>query len=344
MKSEKLKAKSARARGARGLRPQGYRPHASGAVCRVHQAILALTLLLTLSLASHDAKAQQDAQFSQYMFNPLAYNPAYTGSREALSATLIVRRQWLGFQGGPATGQFNIHSPIANERHGVGFAFTQDQLGVQRSSNIALSYAYRIPVGNGFLNLGLNGGVMLYKTRFSEIVPVDPDPIKPTDDASALLPRVGAGAYFSTPKFFAGVSAPNLMAGRYFGTGNPVAADVASKQSLHLFTMVGAILPLGESVSFRPSGVLKFVPSSPMQVDVNATFFFAKVLGVGVGYRTSDALVFMLEYQSLRRFRAGYAFDLTLSPLRTTTTGSHELMIGLDLGWGKSNFMTPRYF
>lgn len=299
---------------------------------------------LTLAFLPLVTTAQQDAQYSQYMFNPLVYNPAYTGSREALSATLLLRRQWLGFEGGPATGMVTLHSPIADERHGIGFLFAQDHIGVTSTSNLAGTYAYRLPLGKGYLNLGLSAGCLLYKSRFSEINPADPDPVKPSVDASAVLPRAGAGAYFHTKKLYAGFSIPNLLAGRYFGTGNPTAGQVASKQSMHMFAMLGAILPLSDNVSFRPSALLKAVPHSPWQVDVNTTFFFAKVLGVGVGYRTTDALVLMLEYQSQRRFRAGYAYDLTLSPLRTATSGSHELMIGLDLGWGKSNFMTPRYF
>lgn len=309
------------------------------------QISMAGILLVSLAfIGVPDVQAQQDAQFSQYMFNPLVYNPAYTGSREAFSATLLLRRQWLGYDGGPATGHLNFHAPFGNERHGAGFAFTQDHLGVTSTSNISLSYAYSMSVGPGFLNLGLNGGVMQYKTRFSQVTPPDPDPVKPDVDASALLPRVGAGAYFHTPKFYAGFSVPNLLAGRYFGSGNSTAGLVASKQSLHFFTMAGVVLPMGEAVSFRPSMVFKVVPHAPMQLDLNTTFFFKKVFGVGVGYRTGDALVFMLEYQSLRRFRAGYAFDMTLSPLRSFNSGSHELMIGIDLGWGKANFMTPRYF
>lgn len=307
---------------------------------KIKWALVVMLLLGTLTPAA----AQQDAQYSQYMFNPLAYNPAYTGSRDALSATVLLRRQWMGFAGGPATGLISIHAPIGNERHGVGFSFQQDHIGVSTTSNFGFSYAYRLPVGPGFLNLGLSGGGMLYKMRFSEINPADPDPVKPNVDANAFLPRVGAGAYFHTDKFYAGVSVPNLLAGRYFGSGNSVAGLLASKQTLHLFTMIGAVLPIGKDVSFRPSAVLKVVPNSPLQVDLNTTFFFAKVIGVGVGYRTSDAMVFMLEYQSLRRFRAGYAYDLTLSRLRNASSGSHELMIGIDLGWGKSNFMTPRYF
>jgi type IX secretion system PorP/SprF family membrane protein len=302
--------------------------------------VVAVALLGCMS----PVQAQQDAQYSQYMFNQLAYNPAYAGSRDALSATMVLRKQWLGFDGSPTTGNINVHAPIANERHGLGFNFEHDRIGVTSQSNLAFSYAYRIPVSKGFLSLGLDAGLLQYKTRFSQINPSDVDPSKPTVDAAAMLPRAGAGAYFSTPKFYAGLSVPNLLAGRYFGSGNQTAGQLASKQSMHMFGMIGGILPMGSNVSFRPSAVLKYVPNAPMQVDLNATMFFAKVIGVGVGYRTTDALVFMLEFQSTRRFRAGYSYDMTLSQLRTYNSGSHELMIGLDLGWGKANFMTPRYF
>jgi len=305
------------------------------------QLMLVLVAVLVGGASVH---AQQDAQYSQYMFNQLAYNPAYAGSRDALSATMVLRKQWLGFDGSPTTANLNVHTPFANERHGVGFNFESDHIGVTAQNNLAFSYAYRMPVGKGFLNLGASAGAMQYKTRFSQINPADADPSKPSVDASAILPRVGTGAYFYTPKFYAGFSVPNLLAGRYFGSGNQTAGQLASKQSMHMFGMLGAILPLGDKVSFRPSAVLKYVPSAPMQIDVNATMFFAKVIGVGVGYRTADAMVFMLEFQSARRFRAGYAYDLTLSPLKNYNSGSHELMIGIDLGWGKANFMTPRYF
>jgi type IX secretion system PorP/SprF family membrane protein len=219
-----------------------------------------------------------------------------------------------------------------------------DQLGVTAENQLTLDYAFRIPVKKSFLQLGLSGGFLHHKTRFSEILPNDNDPVKPAQDATAFLPRVGAGIYFYSKKFYFGASAPNLLAGRYFGSGSSVAGQLASKQAMHGFGMIGAILPMGENVSFRPSAVVKYATNAPIQADANITFFFAKVFGVGAGYRTDDALVFMLEYHSLRKFRAGYAYDLTLSPLKSSNSGSHEIMIGMDLGWGKSNFITPRYF
>jgi type IX secretion system PorP/SprF family membrane protein len=309
-----------------------------------HLKHLRLTLCATFALLAlgGSVQAQQETQYSQYMFNQLAYNPAYAGSRDALSATMVLRRQWLGFDGGPLTGNINAHMPILNERHGVGFNFTNDRLGLTSQTNFALDYAYRLPVRKGFFQAGLCAGFLYYKTNFSQMQTAQVDPNMPAD-AATIRPQAGVGLYYYTPKFFVGVSSPNILMGKYYG-GNSAASQLTSKQSLHAFAMIGAMLPIGSAVSIRPSAVFKYVPSSPWQIDANMTFFFAKVIGVGAGYRTTDALVFMLEYASKRRFRMGYSYDMTLSPLKTTNSGSHEIMIGLDLGWGKANFLTPRYF
>jgi type IX secretion system PorP/SprF family membrane protein len=207
-----------------------------------------------------------------------------------------------------------------------------------------LSYAYHVPVGQGFLALGLQGGLTSYAVRYSDVNPRDPDPQKPDLNLSALLPRAGTGLYLQTEKFFAGVSVPNLLAGRYFNAKSTVTQELATSQKMHIFTMVGAILPLGTSVQFRPSAIMKYVGNSPIQFDLNGTFFFKETIGVGAGYRTGDALVFMLEYRSKRRFRAGYAYDLSTSAIRAVNSGSHELMLGVDLNWGRSKFLSPRYF
>jgi type IX secretion system PorP/SprF family membrane protein len=306
---------------------------------RLKWNVLALLVLMAFGMKT---QAQQEPQYSQYMFNQLSYNPAYAGSRDALSATMILRRQWLGFDGGPVTGNVNAHMPILNEKHGVGFNFSSDHLGLTNQTNFTLNYAYRIAVRKGFFQAGLSGGILYYKTKFSQLVTTQIDPNIPSD-AATLRPRAGLGLYYYNPKFYVGVSTPNIINGKYY-SHNSVAGNLESKQSLHAFAMMGAILPLGKAVSLRPSAVVKYAAHSPLQVDANLTIFFAKTIGVGVGYRTTDALVFMLEYTSPRRFRMGYAYDMTLSPLKTTNSGSHELMIGLDIGWGKSNFLTPRYF
>jgi type IX secretion system PorP/SprF family membrane protein len=311
---------------------------------KIRLITIALGLLAGLAGGMQETHAQQDPQYSQYMFNPLAYNPAYAGSQGALSGTLLLRRQWMGIEGAPATGVISVHTPSGNERHGFGLNFTYDHLGVTTQNFLDLSYAYRVPVGPGFLSLGIQGGLMSYAVRYSDVNPRDPDPQKPDLNLSSMLPRAGTGVYFQTEKMFAGISVPNLLAGRYFNAQSTVTQELATSQKMHFFTTVGAILPLGTNVQFRPSAIMKYVGNSPIQFDLNTTFFFKETFGVGAGYRTGDALIFMVEYRSKRRFRAGYAYDLSMSEIRTVNSGSHELMLGVDLNWGRSKFLSPRYF
>ncbi|MEM1000054.1 MAG: type IX secretion system membrane protein PorP/SprF [Bacteroidota bacterium] len=312
---------------------------------KLYQKLLfALGLVAFLIGSETQVQAQQDPQYSQYMFNPLAYNPAYAGSRDALSANVLLRRQWMGIADGPSTGTISIHTPSPNERHGFGLNYIFDQLGVTTQNFLNLAYAYRLPLGPGFLSLGLQGGLTSYRLNYAQINPRDPDPSKPDVALSALLPRAGTGIYFQSERFFAGLSVPNLIGGRYFRGNSNVTDDVAAAQEIHYFATIGGILPLGSSVQFRPSAIVKYVADSPLQVDLNTTFFFKETIGVGVGYRTADALIFMLEYRSKRLFRAGYAYDLSLSPIRAVNSGSHELMLGVDLNWGRSKFLSPRYF
>lgn len=288
--------------------------------------------------------AQQEPQSTQYMFNQLAFNPAYAGSRGTLSGTVLFRKQWWGFEGAPTNANISVHTPGPNERHGFGVNFIHDQLGVVQQNFLEASYAYRLPLGSGHLALGLSGGFTNYNNRFSEVTTRDPDQIIPTTNLSAWLPRVGTGVYYSTDKFYAGVSTTNLLSGKYFRYDNTLVQDIADTQRSHYFVMVGGVIGLDEKLDLRPSVMMKYVANAPMQLDLNATLFFSKVIGIGAGYRTGDAVLLLLEYLSPKSFRFGYAFDYSLNPVQSVSAGSHEFMIGVDLNWGRSRFLTPRFF
>jgi type IX secretion system PorP/SprF family membrane protein len=287
---------------------------------------------------------QQDPEYSQYMFNGLAYNPAYAGSRDALSATLLLRKQWVQLEGAPRTGSFAIHGPSRNERHGFGFSMVHDRLGITRQTFLYGSYAFRFPLGPGKLALGLQGGVTQFKNQFSDVVLINPDQINPGVNLSALLPTFGTGVYYNTERFYLGLSAPNLLAGEYFRYKDQTTQQLASSQKQHYFGTLGVVLPLGENVEFKPSMVAKWVNNSPLELDFNASFLFRQRIWLGAGYRTGDALVFMFEYFHPGGLRIGYAYDLTLTKLRQVNTGSHELMLGIDLAPRKTKIITPRYF
>lgn len=299
---------------------------------------------LGMILLAEPVSAQQDPQYTQYMFNGLAFNPAYAGSREALSATLLLRKQWVQLDGAPSTGSFTIHGPSANERHGFGLSVVHDRLGITRQNFAGLSYAYRLPLGSGVLSLGLRGGITQFTNRYSDIVTIDPDQVNPGVNVSALLPRVGTGFYYNTQRFYLGVSAPNILAGRYYRFNNQFASDLASSQQVHYFGTAGVVIPLSESVDFKPSVVGKFVRNAPWEFDLNASLLFRKVFWVGAGYRTKDSAVLLLEYMSLKGWRIGYSYDYTLTKLNQVNSGSHEILLGIDLGLTKSKIITPRYF
>jgi type IX secretion system PorP/SprF family membrane protein len=309
----------------------------------IRKNIFLLTLLMAVG-CSGLLFGQQDPQYTQYMFNGLAYNPAYAGSRDALSATLLLRKQWVQLDGAPATGSFAIHGPSRNDRHGFGLSMVHDRLGVTRQNFVYGSYAFRFPVGPGKLALGLQGGFTQFQNRYNDITLINPDQINPGVNLSAMLPTFGSGVYYSTERFYIGASAPNLLAGEYFRYKNLAAQQIASTQKRHYFGTLGVVIPLGENVEFKPSVVAKYVKNSPFEMDFNASFLFKQRIWLGAGYRTGDALLFMLEYFHPGGLRIGYAYDLTLTPLRTVNTGSHEIMLGLDLAPRKTKIITPRYF
>lgn len=302
-----------------------------------------LSILLLLVVVKAGLFAQQDPQYSQYMFNGLLLNPAYAGSRDLVSATLLGRYQWAGIEGSPRTGSFSIHGPSLNERSGFGLSVYHDQLGITRQMSANLIYAYRIQVGPGILALGLQGGVMHHLNKWTQAVTVDQDNGVPLQNQAGVLPMVGTGVYFNTQRFYAGAAVPNFIKNPYKNP-NTVSADFASRQQRHFFGTVGVVVPLTQDLDFKPSLVVKYTEHAPIEFDFNAAILIREVLWLGASYRTGDALVFIAEYVFKNQFRLGYAYDYTLTKLANYNSGSHEIMLGLDLGWNKSRIKTPRYF
>lgn len=301
---------------------------------------LAIALLTVSSL---DVKGQQDPLYSQYMFNQLAFNPAYAGSRGSLSGVFLMRRQWLNLDGSPTTGALTLHGPSKDERHGFGFSFIHDRIGITRQNFASVSYAYRLPFAGGNLAFGLRGGVTQYANMFSELNPLEVDPMDPGVNLSVLLPRAGAGLFYSLERFYLGVSVPNLLT-PYYQFEDTGVGQFSSRQEQHFFAVTGAVFPLGDNIEFRPSIVGKYVNNAPFQADFNAALFLRKTLWVGVGYRTGDAVLGMMEIVTKKGFRIGYAYDYTISGLSSINSGSHELLLGFDLNGGKKKVISPRYF
>jgi type IX secretion system PorP/SprF family membrane protein len=300
----------------------------------------ALLLISFLAAGAIQLLAQQDPHYSQYMFNGLVLNPAYAGSREQVSINALYRRQWAGLDGAPTTQSLSVHGPSRNLRHGFGLSLFNDAIGATRQMNVSATYAFRIAMGEkAHLALGLQGSLLNYRADFASIKLKDPnDPAYTNENINLLLPNAGAGIYFNTQSFYAGVSVPHLF--------NHNLTDDASDavQSLHVQGTAGVILKVSDQVKFKPSTMIKYVPGAPVTLDLNANFLFADRFWLGAGYRRGESVVGMVEWWITKQLRLGYAYDYLLNDLNKVSNGSHEIMLGFDFSFDKRKMVSPRYF
>ena len=309
-----------------------------------------LTLLVCF-LGSYTAFAQQDAQYTQYMFNPLSYNPAYAGSRGGLSLMGLYRYQWAGIEGAPRNINIGVHSPLATNM-AAGLYLENDVIGIHNSFNLYGSYAYHIPIANDSkLSLGLQAGIQNYTADWSKIDPNDID--DPTDPSISdngqlgmqkkLSPNFGLGAYYYADKYFVGVSVPHLLKGTLDNL------QQLSQREQHYFVSGAYVFSLTEQLDLKPTVLLKAANHSPLEADINLSLLVNKAIWIGAGYQTTDGMAFNAAYQFKNGLRIGYAYDLTLSKLANYSSGSHEIMLGWDLKRTNNdskdeNLLSPRFF
>lgn len=274
------------------------------------------------------ASAQQDPQFSQFMFDRLSINPAVAGTEGNICATILLRQQWAGFDGAPKTGLLNAHGPIDKFNSGVGLSVYLDQLGQEKSTIARLAYAYHIKVngGVGKLSLGVQLG-MVNRSLDNDWIAVDDfqdDAAIPNSGASSTAFDMGFGIYYVSPKIWAGISSTHIP--------ETELKDVFIKNTRHYYAMAGYNWEIGGDPNkvLKPSFLVKSDASST-QLDLNVTFLFNKMVWAGVSYRTQDAIAPMLGYQhdfnSKSMLKIGYSYDITTSELSNHSSGSHEIML-----------------
>jgi len=300
-----------------------------------------LLLLITTSLF-----AQQDALYSQYMFNKLAINPGYAGSRELLSADLIYRHQWVNIQGAPKTMSASIHSPLNNPHLALGFNLSNDKIGPLSNTSAMATFAYRIIFPKSKLSFGLQAGVKNSDIKYSDFLVYDDN--EPFMDMSyqvekKFVPDANFGVYYYSDRFYAGVSSHQLLQNQTLLVKDSVGNTQFSKLKTHFYGMTGAAFPLGENVVFRPSLLAKFVNNAPPQLDLNASFLFANTLWLGVSYRTEKAISLITEINIAQNFRIGYSYDIWINELQAYNKGSHEVRLSFDFNVGR-RILSPRYF
>ncbi len=302
-------------------------------------------LVLAISSAWCVAHAQQEVMISQYMFNGLLLNPAYAGSHPYVSGSLLHREQWTGIEGAPTTSILAIDGPLWNNKMGLGFTIAHDRIGISRDMEMAGHYAYRIKTGEyGKLAFGLKAGISLYSARVSDLIYWDAnDALYQQNISNEVVGKFGFGLYWYDDRSFVGVSVPTLYAADGSITTDATNA-IDHYFTQHYYLNAGHVFELNEDFDLKPSVLLKYQQQAPPEVDVNLNALYKDRFWLGIGYRTGDAVVGMIEYQVNPIFRVGYAYDMTTSLLKRYAGGSHEIMLGIDLGKEPIRIKTPRYF
>ncbi len=298
-------------------------------------------------------QAQQEGQYSQYMFNMLAVNPAYAGSRDVLSMTGLYRHQWVGIEGAPVSQSFTIDMPISHEKVGIGLQAYHDQIGKFNNTGVYGSYAYRVKVTERTtLAMGIQAGVTNLSGDLRDVATtVANDPSFATTNISSWLPNAGAGLYLSNDRGYIGFSCPSIIQNKISATGNS-----ETRQARHYFGMLGFVLPLSSSLALKPSMLVKFT-NEAAAADFNLNLWIRDRVAVGASWRTNndnfssafknqngDAAIGMIEIQASDQFRLGYAYDFALNGIQNQQSGTHEVMLRYEFGYRKAKILTPRYF
>lgn len=288
--------------------------------------------------------AQQDPQFTQYMFNLLALNPAYAGSSDRLSMKALTRHQWVGFEGAPTTQTLTAHGPVFNESFALGGTVMRDAHGPVTQYGFMVDAAYRMFLGNSTLAFGLKGGLNLFQGKFAELNPQTAgDQVFQANVNTKLDPQFGFGVMWYSERHYLGLSTPKLLRTEFFQTDSLAFVSLPGQRP-HYFLTGGYVFDLGLYHKFKPTLLVKAVQGAPVSFDLSANFLFFEKFWLGAMYRHTDAVGALAQYHITNDLTVGYAYDFPLSRLRNYSGGSHEIMVGLDLGKPPKGVRSPRYF
>ncbi|WP_060875633.1 PorP/SprF family type IX secretion system membrane protein [Myroides odoratus] len=286
--------------------------------------------------------AQQDPQYTQYMYNTTMINPAYAGSRGTLNVFGMYRTQWVGLEGAPKTANISISTPLGDSGLGLGVNFMNDRLGAMEENNIAVDLAYAININYNYkLAFGLKGTANLLNVDYTKLTIYHPtDPVAQENISNKFNPNIGAGLYLYSDRAYLGISVPNFLTkDRY--DDNEVNT---MRQKAHFYLMGGYVFELGKEVQFKPAVLAKAVSGSPLQVDATANFLFYEKFTLGAAYRWDASVSALAGFQVTKDLFIGYAYDFETTQLRHYNSGSHEVFLRFELFKRDSRINAPRFF
>ncbi len=297
-------------------------------------------ILLTIILFTTLVKAQQDAQYTQYMYNMSVINPAYAGSFGALSINMLGRSQWVGIPGAPRTLTLSINSPVG-KNVGLGLSVIADEIGPSQEQNLYGDFSYTFKVGEkANLALGLKAGFTFL--NFNNLNYQNTEPTSSNQNSNKVSPNFGMGTFYYTDKFYAGMSIPNLLQTSYFKTNKEEAKG--TKEHMHFFLTSGYIFELSHNVKLKPSIMAKIVQGAPVSIDFSGNVLVFNMLEFGISHRLKESISALINVRTSRSLRVGYAYDHTLTGLGEFNSGSHEVLILFNFDFESYKIRSPRYF
>ena len=291
--------------------------------------------------------AQQDAQYTQYMYNTISVNPGYAGSRDVLNLTGLYRTQWVGLDGAPKTMTFSAHSPLRNNRLGLGVSLVRDQIWIMDETYIDIDFSYTINTSNtGQLAFGLKAGAHLLNIDFARTNPENTtdDNFDPSNNIdNKFSPNVGFGIYYHTDRFYLGYSAPTLLRTKFYD--NDVSSiSYLAKDRINHYLIAGYVFDLNADLKLKPAVLFKAVAGAPLQMDLSGNLLLNEKLTLGLAYRWDAALSGLIGFQISDGLMIGYAYDWETTELNNYNSGSHEIILRYELRSSKDGIISPRFF
>ncbi|MGV7107706.1 PorP/SprF family type IX secretion system membrane protein [Flavobacterium sp. U410] len=299
------------------------------------------SLLFIMLFVGLIAFSQQDSQYTQYMYNTININPAYAGSRDALSMFLLHRSQWVGLDGAPVTNNVSVHTPIGGSNFGIGVSFINDRIGPVDENTISADLAYFIQVSENYkLSVGLKGTANLFNLDVNKLNIYNPTDLQFQNSDTDFSPNIGAGLYLFSDRTYVGLSVPS-----FFETNRYNDNDVTiTKDRMHFYFMAGHVFDLGENIKFKPALLAKAVEGAPLQADITANFLFYEKFTLGAAYRWDAAVSALAGFQLSDSIFLGYGYDMETTKLRHYNSGSHEIFLRFELFNKYSQLISPRFF
>ena len=299
----------------------------------IYTAVLSIGGILGVS-------AQQESQYTQYMYNTSLFNPAYTGSRGVGSFFGSFRSQWVGLEGAPTNGSISYHTPIPKAKGiAVGGSIFRETIGIEKKTSIAVDVAYTLRFEKSRLAFGIKGAANLFQINYDDLDLARRD-VNMTGNESVFSPNIGAGIYWYTDKYYIGFSVPNMLETTHYKEGSVSIL----KNSQHLYLVGGYVFEVSDTVLFKPAILGKMVSGAPMQVDVSANFMFNEQFVLGAAYRWDAAVSALAGFQINERWFIGYSYDFETGGLSKYNSGSHEVFLRYELAKLYKTVVSPRFF